>query len=208
VKQLEKTTKDKILEKLKKEIKLSVSELTDYLGITHMAVRKHLNTLEKDELISSQHIKRPVGRPVQKYFLTTKGERLFPNNYESISMDFLKDIQELYGENSISQLFEKRETRQITNYSDRIKQDTSKDRVEEMIKIQNEKGYMAEWNYINEDVYEITEYNCPIFSVANEFPIACQCETNMFEKVLEADEVKRVQCRTEGNNHCRFVVKF
>ena len=41
------STKDKILHLLKKDVSLSVNELTDYLEITHMAVRKHLNSLEK-----------------------------------------------------------------------------------------------------------------------------------------------------------------
>ncbi|KAB8137853.1 transcriptional regulator [Gracilibacillus oryzae] len=208
MKQLEKTTKDRILEKLKKDMSLSVNELSDYLEITHMAIRKHLNALEKDGLISTQLMKLPVGRPVQKYFLTTKGKRLFPNNYESISVDFLKDIQELHGEDSISQLFKRREARQITNYSERLTQLTDQGKVEEMVKIQNEKGYMAEFNHIDDNQFEIMEYNCPIFAVASEFHIACQCETNMFKNLLGTEEVERAQCKTEGNNHCRFVVKF
>ncbi|MFC4402153.1 helix-turn-helix transcriptional regulator [Gracilibacillus xinjiangensis] len=208
MKQLEMTTKDRILEKLKKDISLSVNELTSYLEITHMAVRKHLNTLEKDGLISGQYVKQPVGRPVQKYSLTAKGNRLFPNNYESLSVEFLKDIQDLHGEDSIFHLFKTREERQTKNHTERIRKSTPQDKVEEMVKIQNEKGYMAELNQIDDTHYEIIEYNCPIFSVANEFHIACQCETNMFKKVLGTDEVERIQCKTEGNNHCRFIVKF
>ena len=37
----------KFLHLLKKDVSLSVNELTEYLQITHMAVRKHLNNLWK-----------------------------------------------------------------------------------------------------------------------------------------------------------------
>ncbi len=203
-----KTTKDKILELFKKEISMSVKELTDFLNMTDMAVRKHIHRLEKDGLIRSEHHKQSIGRPIQRYCLTSKGNRLFPNNYESISVEFLKDIQAIHGDESINQLFKKREERLTNDYKKRVTRATNKEKVEEMVKIQNEKGYMAELRQINENQYEMTEYNCPIFAVANEYHIACQCETNMFKQVLATDQVERVQCRAEGDNHCKFSVHF
>ena len=71
------STKDKILDLLKKDVSLSVNELVDCLHITHMAVRKHLNSLEKDGLIESHEMKKPMGRPLQLYSLSKKGEVLF-----------------------------------------------------------------------------------------------------------------------------------
>ena len=105
-----KTTKDKILDLLKKEVQLTVAELTQHVNITDMAVRKHLSVMEKDGLIVSTEAKQPMGRPMQRYSLSQKGEQLFPKNYEGLSVDFLKDIRELYGETSVEQLFLKRET--------------------------------------------------------------------------------------------------
>lgn len=78
----------------------------------------------------------------------------------------------------------------------------------DIVHIQNEKGYMAELSQHDDDQFEIVEYNCPIFAVAKEFHIACRCETSMFKKVLGTENVERVQCKTEGNNHCRFKVEF
>ncbi|MDX8046416.1 metalloregulator ArsR/SmtB family transcription factor [Gracilibacillus sp. S3-1-1] len=202
------TTKDKILELLKKESALSVNELIKHLNITHMAIRKHLSTLEKDGLISSQDVKQEIGRPIQQFFLTAKGKRLFPNNYESISVEFLKDIEEIHGRESIRQLFENREERLIDQYSERVSGTSNQDKLRDIVHIQNEKGYMAELHQHDENQFEILEYNCPIYAVAKEFHIACQCETSMFRKVLGTENVKRVQCKTEGNNHCRFMVEF
>ncbi|GAB2565999.1 helix-turn-helix transcriptional regulator [Gracilibacillus alcaliphilus] len=202
------TTKDKILELLKKEVTLSVNELIDHLQITHMAIRKHLATLEKDGLIRSEAEKVSVGRPRQKYRLTAKGDRLFPNNYESISVEFLKDIEDLHGEEAIKQLFHKREERQVHAYKKLVTSPSANEKIRKMVDIQNNKGYMAELVEHEDNHFEIIEYNCPIFAVASTYHTACQCETSMFKQVLDTQQVERVQCKTEGNNHCRFHVQF
>jgi len=204
----QKTTKDKILHLLKKEAFLTVNDLTERLDITHMAVRKHLAGLEKDGMILSKETKQAMGRPLQVYFLSDKAENFFPKNYEGLSIEFLHDIQALYGEDSIQQLFTKREERLIQEYSTRMHGKDPLEKVNEMAKIQNEKGYMAELFQIDEHTYELLEYNCPLLEIAKEFKIACRCETAMLQKVLETDNVQRSCCRTDGDSYCKFVVQF
>ncbi|OFD69847.1 helix-turn-helix transcriptional regulator [Bacillus mycoides] len=203
-----KSTKDRILDFLKKEVSLTVNDLTDRLDITHMAVRKHLTILEKDGLIKSNEIKQSMGRPLQIYSLTEKGERLFPKNYEGISVEFLHDIKDLHGEESIHYLFKKREQRLTKEYSSRTAHKSTHEKMNELVKIQNEKGYMANLSQIDENTYELVEYNCPILAVANDFKTACSCETQMFKNVLETNKVNRICCQTEGNAFCKFLVKF
>ncbi len=203
-----KTTKDKILDLLKKEVSLTVNDLTDHLNITHMAVRKHLNTLEKDQLIRTTEIKQPMGRPLQTYSLTEKGDMLFPKNYEGISVEFLHDIEDTFGRESIDTLFKKREQRLTNEYSTRMKNKTTQEKMQEIEKIQNEKGYMAKASQIDDNTYELIEYNCPIFAIAKEFKMACRCETEMFKKVLDTDRVNRVCCKTDGDDHCKFLLHY
>jgi len=202
------STKDRILDLLKKEVSLSVNDFTEQLQITHMAVRKHLATLEKDGLVLSVERKQPMGRPLQLYSLTQKGERVFPKNYEGITLEFLKDIEEIHGEDSIHLLFKKREDRLTTEYSTRLKTNSLPERLNEIVQIQNEKGYMASIRQIDEHSFELIEYNCPIYSVAQEYKMACHCETEMFKKVVGTDLVHRTTCKTDGDNHCKFVFTF
>ncbi|MDL0436494.1 MULTISPECIES: metalloregulator ArsR/SmtB family transcription factor [unclassified Niallia] len=204
----QKNTKDKILHLLKKEGSLTVSDLTKRLEITHMAVRKHLTIMEKDGMIQTKEFKQSMGRPMQLYSLTEKAEMHFPKNYEGISIGFLRDIEELYGDGSVQRLFEKREARLIHEYAVRMDSKDSLQKMKEITKIQNEKGYMAELNQLEENTYELIEYNCPILEVAKEFKIACKCETEMFKDVLNTENISRSCCRTDGDSHCRFLVKF
>ncbi|MCC2248531.1 MAG: helix-turn-helix transcriptional regulator [Bacillota bacterium] len=202
------TTKDKILHLLKKEVKLTVGELKRHLNITDMAVRKHLSIMEKDGLIFSEEVKQSMGRPMQQYSLSEKGELLFPKSYEGLSVEFLNDIRDLHGDDSIQRLFQRRENRLTNEYNIRMYQKSPSERIKEMEMIQNEKGYMADITKIDANTYELTEYNCPIMAVAKEYKIACRCETSMFQKVLQTDNVTRTSCKTEGNDHCRFLIAF
>ncbi|GEN86917.1 metalloregulator ArsR/SmtB family transcription factor [Oceanobacillus sp. FSL W8-0428] len=204
----QKTTKDKILDYLKKEKSLAVSDLTKLLDMTHMAIRKHLNILERDGLIKSKEVKQPIGRPSQMYSLTERGEGLFPKNYEGISVEFLYDIKDIYGEEAIRNLFNRREQRLTNEYIKRTHQKSNHDKINELSKIQTEKGYMTNLSQIGQNKYELIEYNCPIFAVANDFKTACTCETQMFKNVLGTDNVKRVCCKSDGDNYCKFLVDF
>ena len=203
---MSKNTREQILDLLKKEVSLAVNELTERLHITHMAVRKHLTILEKDHLIRSVEVKQSMGRPLQMYSLTEKGEQLFPQNYESISVEFLRDIQELHGEETIQHLFDKRENRITNEYKLKVQEKKNLfEKIKELGTLQNDKGYMTEVNQVDEHSYEMIEYNCPIYAVAKEFKIACRCETDMFKKVVGIEQVDRICCKTDGDDHCRFV---
>ena len=56
-------TRRQVLTTLKKSDGLTADQLSVLLGITSMAVRKHLSALERDGLIESTVVRRPVGRP-------------------------------------------------------------------------------------------------------------------------------------------------
>ncbi|MFD2628516.1 helix-turn-helix transcriptional regulator [Oceanobacillus kapialis] len=204
----QKTTKDKILDLLKKEVQMTVGDLLRELQITDMAVRKHLSVMQKDGLITTEERKQPMGRPVVSYSLSEKGELLFPKSYEGLSVEFLQDIETIHGIASVEQLFRNREKRLTKEYTIRMQKKSPQERMREIKEIQEEKGYMAEINHLDDNSYELIEYNCPIMAVAKEYKVACKCETNMFKNVLQTEHVTRTSCKTEGNNHCRFQISF
>ncbi|MHA2890598.1 helix-turn-helix transcriptional regulator [Bacillus cereus] len=201
-------TRDKVLTLLKKEHQLSVKELAQLLNISEVAVRKHLNILERDSLIQINEIRQPMGRPLQVYSLTSKSKELFPKNYESITVEFLHDLQESYGNEVIDSLFEKRQERLQKEYLPNMLNKKNEQKVKELTNIQNKKGYMTEFIKINDNSYELIEYNCPIFSVAKDFKKACRCETDMFHNLLGTKHVERVFCQADGETNCKFSIEF
>ncbi|KAA0955940.1 transcriptional regulator [Sporosarcina sp. ANT_H38] len=203
------TTKEKLLNLLKKETKMTVNQMAQALTITEMAVRKHLNILDRDSFIHISEVKQPLGRPIQVFSLTPQADVLFPKSYDNLTVDFLNDLQEIQGDEIIDRLFEKRSKRLADNYSPYMKNIVSNDEMVETLKnIQIEKGYMADVIKIDHNIFELIEHNCPIFEVSKKFKQACNCETNMFKEVLKTNSIRRTSCKADGENHCHFLINF
>ncbi|NGQ96952.1 transcriptional regulator [Brevibacillus sp. SYP-B805] len=200
------STRDQILHMLKTKGSLSVSDMALELGITEMAVRRHLNTLERDNLITSTLVRQAMGRPTNVYSLSEEADELFPRNYSHFTLDFLRDLHELDGPEKVELLFRRRENRLEEAYRPLV---TGKleERVATLARLQNEKGYMVEWEKDEATgSYYIKEFNCPIAQIAREFKQACNCELSLFRRVLEAD-VEQTSCMARGGDKCVFQIK-
>ncbi|MBH0171141.1 transcriptional regulator [Fictibacillus sp. 18YEL24] len=203
------STRDEIIYLLKRNKRMTVTEMAKSLGITEMAVRRHLNTLERDHVIETTLVRQAMGRPIHFYHLTASGDEQFPRNYSGLTVDFLKDIEEVSGTETIDELFKRRENRLHDRYKDRMNTLTEfEQKVNELANIQNEAGYMVDWERGEDpDTYVLTEYNCPIAKVANEYQQACSCELSLFKRMLQTDAVERKTCMAKGGDYCCYVIK-
>ncbi|CAM5782831.1 MULTISPECIES: helix-turn-helix transcriptional regulator [Brevibacillus] len=200
------STRDQILSMLKVKGSLSVSDMAVDLGITEMAVRRHLNTLERDNLIKSTLVRQAMGRPTNVYSLSQEADELFPRNYSHLTLDFLRDLQDIDGNGKVEMLFRRRENRLEEAYRNHV-QGSLEERVAKLAELQNEKGYMVEWEKADEEGhYRIREFNCPISQVAREFNQACSCELSLFRRVLKAD-VEQTTCMAKGGEKCVFEIR-
>lgn len=199
------STRDQILNMLKTKGPLPVSDMAVALGITEMAVRRHLNTLERDNLIKSSLVRQAMGRPTNVYSLSQEADELFPRNYSTLTLDFLQDLREMDGLGKVESLFKRREDRLEEAYRTQMStSDRLRDRVETLAELQNQKGYMVEWEQDpTTGNFFIKEFNCPIAQVAREFTQACNCELSLFRRVLKA-EVDQTSCMAKGGDHCVF----
>lgn len=206
-----KSTREQIKELLKKNKELSVAELTSYLDVTEMAVRKHLARLEAENMITSRTVRQPMGRPVIFYRLTQTGHDRFPNSYDRFVVELLQDIHENIGEDAIDMVFKNREERLRKKYQRRIfLEDTLLERVEQLVDVQQENGYMAEFTEREadqRDVITFEQFNCPIAAIADQYDKPCEYELKLFKEVLGTDEISRVECLAKGGKSCKYLIK-
>lgn len=199
------STRRILLTMLKTSDTLSVGDMAKRLGITEMAVRRHLNTMERDGLVETTLVRQAMGRPAHKYSLTVHAESLFPKNYHSLTLDLLEELEAESEGDPVGRLFERRKQKLIRKYSDRMRTASLRDKVAELAKIQNDNGYMADWELDDQGNYVINEFNCPISQVANKYNHACQSELALFGELLGA-EVERVECLAKDGKRCKYVI--
>ena len=199
------STRRQILDLLKKRGGMTAKDLGDALGITSMAVRRHLAALERDDLIGAATVRRPMGRPTYVYSLTPLADDLFPKNYPQLTIGLLDDIRALDGEEKIDLLFKRREDRLASAYSPRMEGKDLEGRVMEMAHIMDENGYLGETSRLDGS-FRLIWHNCAIYKIAQRCPEACTHEANLLTRLLDA-EVTREGHSVKGDPYCSFIVR-
>ncbi len=201
------STRSMLLTMLKTSAGLSVGEMSERLGITEMAVRRHLNRMERDGLVSTKLARQAMGRPTNLYTLTQRADPLFPKNYHGLALDLLEELNTVSGQEIVGELFQMRKEKLIQRYAERMSSDSLADKVAALATIQNDNGYMAKWGYEESDgSYTIDEFNCPISQIANSYNQACQSELELFRTLLGA-EVERTECLAKEGHKCRYRIR-
>lgn len=202
------STREQILELLQRSGSgLTADALAHRLGISAVAVRKHLAALERDHLVMTELERRPMGRPTYLYRPTTAAQALFPNDYANLATAVLEMIRRLDGEPKVDELFRRRAEALASELATRVQGATLQERLEQVAQVLEEQGYMPEVVKLREgrERYLLTEHHCPIFQVAKAFQQACACELDVLLKLLRA-KVERCDHRMMGHPHCSYLI--
>ncbi|WP_163971559.1 helix-turn-helix transcriptional regulator [Oceanobacillus halotolerans] len=200
-------TKQKLLNILKKDNELKIEEIMAYFTISEIAVRKHLHELEQQGLINVEKRKQQLGRPYHTYSLTKKGHDTFPNQYEKLPLELLRDLEELEGKQAVTKLLSKRMERERKDLEQKIHSNDFEEKVATVAKIQDKKGYMVELKKNEAGDYEMKHYNCPIANIASCYKQMCSNEKSIFEQIFSTSEVISHSCITNGDHCCKWTIK-
>lgn len=200
--------KKKLLYYLKIMRQAGLEELANVMKISRMAVHKHLAALQKRGLVEGVEIRGHVGRPRMAYQLTSQSKTVFPKSYSAIASYALDFIERNMGKEAVEKVLHERQSELFDQYYERLKDLDFDERVKELAKIRDEEGYMAESKKESKSggKYVLLEYNCPIIQIAEKHWEACLTETELFEKLLDAD-IDTTHRAAKGDSICKFVIK-
>ncbi len=199
------TTRETILSLLKRNESQSMDQIANALGITKMAVFKHMSRLEESGLVERVTARRSVGRPVSLFHLTESGKDHFRSSYASM-MRSLIDYMVEKGQRSFLLDFMKERYAEIQKeYYANLGHGSLEERVQMLAKIRDREGYMAESRKDPSGHFELVEYNCPIYQIAQIMGEACDLENMLFRSVLDVT-VESTHRQVSGERFCRFIV--
>jgi len=90
-------TRQQILDLLHQEGPLSVEQLTHLLGLASATIRRHLDILQRDQLVSYQQLRKKLGRPEYVYSLTEAGQESGRRDYQSLLCLLLTNLRATAG---------------------------------------------------------------------------------------------------------------
>jgi DeoR family transcriptional regulator, suf operon transcriptional repressor len=194
------------LDHLKLHPHATLQEISFALGVTKAAALRHLTSLEAGGLISRSTPSVGVGRPPARFRLTNESSHLFPQAYTQMSTSALSFIERRLGRPSVVQLLQERSVEVEEAAAPRMRRRELPQRIEELARIREEGGYMAEVGARRRGSTELLEHNCPILAIASGFPEACEVERQLFQRLLKAN-VSSEHRMAAGHPVCRFLVR-
>lgn len=200
------SVKEKLLMILKKDYECTMRELMVYFDISEVAVRRHLRELENQGFIMKEEVKQEIGRPYYVYRLTKKGHQTFPNQYEQLPVELLEDLEEVQGKEAVKEVLDRRMEREKAYYQERLTSDNFDEKIAEIARLQDKKGYMIEYEKTPEGDYKVTNYNCPILNVASKYARLCHNEKKVLGALFPNSRVLSQTCITRGDHYCQWII--
>jgi predicted ArsR family transcriptional regulator len=201
----ENSTRNNIIQLLKKNSGMSIEELSEKIKITPMGVRQHLLALEKKGIVSYISRRHGIGRPGFIYMLTEAADGYFPNAYDNFALGLLRDIKKHEGTEKIDQIFNWRKERLLNmNRTALAGREGIDDMVTGLKQFLEDNGHLVELSR-NNGHYHLKQFHCPISKIAKEFREACRHELDMYRELL-GKKVTREHTMSEGAPACLYII--
>lgn len=199
-------TKQKLLNILKKEHQSTIKDIMVYFEISEIAVRRHIHELEQKDFIKKQSIKQDIGRPYFIYELTNKGHATFPNENNTLPLELLQDLELLQGKQAVNDVLSQRMKREREQFLEAADSKEFDQQIAAITKLQDEKGFMIEYDQTVHGDYEIKNFNCPIINIASTYQQVCANEKKVLTDVFPNSEVRSGACIATGEKFCKWTI--
>jgi predicted ArsR family transcriptional regulator len=201
--------KKKLLYYLKVMQQAGLKELANVMKVSRMAIHKHLTVLQMRGLVEGVETRGRIGRPRMVYQLTSQSKTVFPKSYSAIATYAFDFIERNMGKEAVEKVLRERQSELFDQYYKRLRNLEFDKQVKELARIRDEEGYIAESKKESKSSsgkHVLLEYNCPIIHIAEKHWEACTTETELFEKLLDAD-IETTHRAAKGDSICKFVIK-
>jgi predicted ArsR family transcriptional regulator len=199
------STRQQILEYLRRHGRATVKELGSLLGLTSTGIRQHLTVLERDGLVDAREERGRVGRPTLVYSLTEKADALFPKTYDALATILIEEIRSSEGNERLHELLRQVAERMAAPYVERMEGKSLSERVQETARIMEEQGCVVDCRHEDSDYY-IDEFTCPLSKVAQQDHAVCALHVD-FIRILTGGDTRLTESLVRGQRTCSHRIR-
>jgi predicted ArsR family transcriptional regulator len=201
-------TRQEILLTIKQQGAMTAEELGKALGISQVAVRQHLTSLEAESIVDVTIERRGLGRPSHRYRLTAAGDETFPRRYAALAQTLIEELRSWQGEEAVLLLLARRRQHMVEQLQARLQAKTLAARVQELARINNENGFMAEMIDDGSGVLRLVKHNCAVCAVARCHPeVCCVGEMDVYKELLGNIDIVHETSILNGDHSCSFRIR-
>ncbi|PZA06602.1 MULTISPECIES: metalloregulator ArsR/SmtB family transcription factor [unclassified Meiothermus] len=190
-------TKLKILERLRTQA-ASVTDLADEMGISRVAVHKHLEDLMREGLVRAR-VEKCEGRGRPKQVFVAVDEQA---GYVRLCDEVLVHLKELFGAGAVLQVLSRRNERLAETLAPRLAGLSLEDKLCVLAGYLTEQGYQARCYEENGHWY-LEQGRCPKLALSSGHAELCQAELQLYERLLGVPVVREERIAA-GGECCRY----
>jgi predicted ArsR family transcriptional regulator len=189
-------TKLRILERLRSRPSCA-AELAAELGISRVAIHRHLEDLLRKGLIRAQTIKEERrGRPRQIY------QAVDPETpYAQLCNEVLSHLKSLFGSETVARVLSERNLKVASELAPQLQTLDLEGKLQRLAAFLTEEGYQARIRKEGHRWY-LEEERCPRLALSQDYPELCQAELELYQELLGVS-LEREERIAEGAPCCR-----
>lgn len=206
-----------ILDLLRKQRSLSVTNLAELMGVTATAVRQRLTRLMAQGFIDREADRAGRGRPSHRYALTEAGRRQTGANFGDLAVALWDEIRAIKDPEVRKGLVHRLSKRLAQMYSRQIAGETLQAKMQSVADLFNDRRvpFVVELPAAgspetgspgaSNQLPVLTALACPYPDLAEQDHSICAMEKLLFSELL-GETVKLSKCRLNGEDCCTFEV--
>lgn len=192
-------TKLRILETLRSKATCA-GDLSSELGISKVAVHRHLEDLEREGLVRARTVKAEGrGRPKQVFEAVDEQAP-----YVRMCGDVLTHLKELFGAGAVIQVLNRRNAQLLEHLSPHMDGLNLEQKLNCLADYLTEQGYQARF-YYQDGHWFLEQGRCPKLALSMEHSEFCHTELDMYQRLLGVP-VNREERIATGGECCRYRV--
>ncbi|MBP88916.1 MAG: transcriptional regulator [Planctomycetaceae bacterium] len=196
-----------ILDLLRKQESLTVSQLAEVMEVTATAVRQRLTRLMAQGYVDREATKAGRGRPSHQYILTTKGRRKTGSNFADLAIALWQEIRAIEDPEARRGLLQRLSKRLAEIYAGRVEGDTLEDKMESLAELFAERKIPFTVEHEEGSLPILTALACPYPDLAEQDRSICFLERILFSELL-GERVSLSKYRLDGESCCTFEVRL
>lgn len=211
VKTQESSTRDRVARSILENGPSSAHALSERLGLTPAGIRRHLEALLLEGLLSAREpwvtvSNRGRGRPAKVFTLTDRGRERFEHSYDDLAVSALRYLSANGGAEALMGFAQSRALEIERRHAPALANVGAHERLATLADGLSDDGFAASIQLTPvASGHELCQHHCPIAHVAAEFPELCEAETEALGRLL-GTHVQRLATIAHGDGVCTTFV--
>jgi DeoR family transcriptional regulator, suf operon transcriptional repressor len=206
-------TRDEVLQLLQARGECSVADLAEVIGVSPGSIRRHMDLMEAEGLVSSRLVRQPRGRPVTRYTLSEDGEersssahyaRLLDRLFPALASLSEEEVNGADGRDLLRHVFDRLASVRAEEHARVVDAERLEDRVAQVTEALRNEGILSESEDEGE-VFRLRNVGCPYRTCAEENHAACDADRRTIELLLGMPVVQ-LSTMARGADCCEYLV--